>query len=92
MKRETPAGAHSNEPSRPDYRVLRAFAFDPSLATELENFDVSEVLVRVRWEPDRTWAKELGPNLREPVLKPRESLDRPGRSCPRRQMRAERVT
>ena len=36
--------------SDPPWRLLRAFAHDPGLATQLENFDVSEVLVRVRWE------------------------------------------
>lgn len=34
----------------PAYRKLRAFAYDPSLSTQLENYDVSEVLVNVRWE------------------------------------------
>jgi hypothetical protein len=35
----------------PTSRKLRAFAFDPSLATELENFDVSEVTITLPWEP-----------------------------------------
>lgn len=42
----------------PTTRLLRAFAYDPSLATQLENFDVSEIEVRVRWEPDRQWKDE----------------------------------
>ncbi len=36
----------------PTTRLLRAFAYDPSLATQLENYDVSEVLIPVRWEPE----------------------------------------
>jgi hypothetical protein len=58
----------------PTTRLLRAFAYDPSLATELENYDVSEVLVRVRWEPDRKWADEqlAGDMHLEPVLAPGE--------------------
>jgi hypothetical protein len=40
--------------TEPPWRTLRAFAHDPSLATQLENYDVSEVLVRVRWEPEWT--------------------------------------
>lgn len=36
----------------PTKRRLRVFAFDPSLSTELENYDVSEVTVGVRWETD----------------------------------------
>lgn len=46
----------------PTTRWLRAFAYDPSLATELENFDVSDVLVQVRWEPDRKWLDPKDPN------------------------------
>jgi len=38
--------------TEPPWRLLRAFAHDPGLATQLENYDVSEVLVRVRWEPE----------------------------------------
>jgi hypothetical protein len=45
----------------PTERRLRAFAYDPSLATELQNYDISEVLVRVRWEPDRDWAEGKDP-------------------------------
>jgi hypothetical protein len=36
----------------PNVRMLRAFGYDPGLATELENYEVSEVLIPVRWEPD----------------------------------------
>jgi hypothetical protein len=36
--------------SAPVFRKLRAFAFDPGLATELQNFEVSEVMVTVPWE------------------------------------------
>ena len=34
----------------PSTRFLRGFGYDPGLATELENYDVSEVLIPVRWE------------------------------------------
>jgi hypothetical protein len=40
----------SPDATDPPWRLLRAFAHDPGLATQLENYDVSEVLVRVRWE------------------------------------------
>jgi len=40
----------------PVARILRVFAFDPSLATQMANFDISEVLTRVNWEPDRKYA------------------------------------
>jgi hypothetical protein len=62
----------ANAVAPPTTRLLRAFAFDPSLATELENYDVSEVLVRVRWEPDRRWADEKHPGkiIEEPGLLP----------------------
>src|SRR4051794_14867893 len=46
----------SSNLTEPTTRFLRAFAYDPSLATQLENYDVSEVLIPVRWEP-----LELGP-------------------------------
>src|SRR5258707_6717820 len=44
----TPSAEKVPEPTS---RLLRAFAFDPSLATQLENYDVGEVLIPVRWEP-----------------------------------------
>lgn len=61
--------------SPPSLRMLRAFGYDPSLATELENYDVSEVLIPVRWEPDREWVvggKENDPRTRrsEPGVLP----------------------
>jgi hypothetical protein len=34
----------------PTHRKLRVFAYDPNLATELENFDVSEVTINLPWE------------------------------------------
>jgi hypothetical protein len=52
----------------PTTRQLRAFAFDPSLATEMANYDVSEVLVRVPWEQDRERADSAGRLQREPGL------------------------
>jgi hypothetical protein len=56
----TPIDNSSPATPPPATRLLRAFAYDPSLATQLENFDVSEVQVRVRWEPDRHWQDEKG--------------------------------
>jgi hypothetical protein len=49
--------------------VLRAFTYDPSLAAEFENFDVSEVQIRGSWEPDRLWAdvKKSGCMKEEPM-------------------------
>ncbi len=36
----------------PPFRMLRAFAFDPSLSTELENAVINEVTMKVHWEKD----------------------------------------
>jgi hypothetical protein len=45
-------GAHRpSQPPKPTYRFLRGYAFDPSLATQLETALVSEVTFKVRWEP-----------------------------------------
>ena len=38
------------DPARPARRLLRGYAFDPSLASQLETALVSEVTYRVRWE------------------------------------------
>lgn len=38
-------------PPVPNIRGLRAFGYDPSLATGLENYELSEVIIPVRWEP-----------------------------------------
>jgi hypothetical protein len=38
-------------PSDPPFRTLRAFALDPSLAGQLDTAPVSEVTLRVPWEP-----------------------------------------
>ncbi|MFG6429337.1 hypothetical protein [Roseateles sp. LYH14W] len=45
----TPVHAAS-QPARPTHRLLRGYAFDPSLATRLETALVSEVRYRVPWE------------------------------------------
>ncbi len=39
-----------SQPSQPTHRLLRGYAFDPSLATNLETALVSEVTYRVPWE------------------------------------------
>ncbi|WZO99814.1 hypothetical protein EP7_001427 [Isosphaeraceae bacterium EP7] len=39
-----------SEPAKPIYRQLRGYAFDPSLATQLETALVSEITYRVPWE------------------------------------------
>src|SRR5262249_48600086 len=49
----TPPKAALSEP--PATRQLRVFAFDPSLSTEMANYEVSEVLTRIPWERDRTY-------------------------------------
>ena len=41
-------------PARPTRRLLRGYAFDPSLATQLETALVSEVTYKVPWEDDLT--------------------------------------
>jgi len=63
---------HKRSPAipAPNARLLRAFGYDPSLATELENYEVSEVLISVRWEPDREWLDEGALERREPGLLP----------------------
>jgi hypothetical protein len=45
---------HAKNPKVPEppYRPLRAYAYDPSLAANLETFDVNEAVLKVRWEPD----------------------------------------
>jgi len=40
-----------SEPSSPTHRLLRGYAFDPSLATRLETALVSEIMYKVPWEP-----------------------------------------
>lgn len=55
----------------PTTRQLRVFAFDPSLTTEMANYEVSEVVVRIPWEKDREWAESGSAVLkREPGLMP----------------------
>jgi hypothetical protein len=39
-----------SQPPRPTYRLLRGYAFDPSLATRLETALVSEITYKVPWE------------------------------------------
>jgi hypothetical protein len=56
-----------HDTDEPPWRVLRAFAYDPVLATQLENYDVSEVLVRVRWEPE---TKDGANGKTEPCFRP----------------------
>jgi hypothetical protein len=40
-----------SQPAPPTHRYLRGYAFDPSLATQLETALVSEVTFKVPWEP-----------------------------------------
>jgi hypothetical protein len=40
-----------SQPPTPTHRQLRGYAFDPSLATQLETALVSEVIFKVPWEP-----------------------------------------
>jgi hypothetical protein len=39
-----------SEPPRPTHRLLRGYAFDPSMATQLETALVSEITYKVPWE------------------------------------------
>ena len=39
-----------SQPPRPSHRLLRGYAFDPSLATQLETALVSEIVYKVPWE------------------------------------------
>jgi hypothetical protein len=41
----------ASQPPVPTQRYLRGYAFDPSLATQLETALVSEILYKVPWEP-----------------------------------------
>ena len=54
----TPPKTAASEP--PATRLLRVFAFDPSLSTEMANYEVSEVLTRIPWERDRCWEGQGG--------------------------------
>ena len=53
------AAASPTTPAKepPPTRRLRVFAFDPSITTEMANYDVSEVVVRIPWERDR-WSAD----------------------------------
>jgi hypothetical protein len=42
----------ASQPPSPTRRLLRGFAFDPSLATKLETALVSEITYKIPWEPD----------------------------------------
>ncbi|HYR06250.1 MAG TPA: hypothetical protein VEQ60_00685, partial [Longimicrobium sp.] len=42
--------APASHPSRPQYRRLRVYAFDPSLATRVETAVLNRVTVKVPWE------------------------------------------
>ena len=39
-----------SQPPKPTHRLLRGYAFDPSLATQLETALVSEITYKVPWE------------------------------------------
>ena len=43
-----PTSAHSNAP--PPHRRLRAYTFDPSLATQLDTAVINQTVLRVPWE------------------------------------------
>src|SRR5262245_26580368 len=64
----SPPEARLSEP--PATRLLRVFAFDPSLSTEMANYEVSEVVTRIPWERDRCWEDQDGKLLTEPGLLP----------------------
>jgi hypothetical protein len=54
----------------PATRLLRVFAFDPSISTEMANYEVSEVVTRIPWERDRSWQRADGTLAHEPGLLP----------------------
>src|SRR5262245_53205518 len=64
----SPPEARLSEP--PATRLLRVFAFDPSLSTEMENFEVSEVVTRIPWERNRVLQNKNGQLEIEPGLLP----------------------
>lgn len=39
------------QPPQPTHRLLRGYAFDPSLTTKLETALVSDIIYKVPWEP-----------------------------------------
>ena len=46
----TPAHPLFRQPAAPAVRELCVFAFDPSLAIQLETWEVNETVLRVPWE------------------------------------------
>jgi hypothetical protein len=53
----------ASRPPRPTHRLLRGYAFDPSLATQLDTALVSEITYKVPWEdllPDADAPKAIG--------------------------------
>src|SRR5688572_6506404 len=50
-KRARPPQHAPSQPPQPSHRQLRGYAFDPSLATNLETALVSEIIYSVPWEP-----------------------------------------
>jgi hypothetical protein len=50
--KQSQASAHpASQPCFPQYRLLRGYAFDPSLANTPETSQVSEIMYKVPWEP-----------------------------------------
>lgn len=49
-RRKLPRHALPGEPTPPSFRRLRAFAFDPSLATRLDTDPIHQVTIPVMWE------------------------------------------
>ena len=43
----------------PPFRRLRAYAFDPSLSTQLENAPVNTITMQVPWEFDSETGKDI---------------------------------
>lgn len=41
----------ASQPPTPSHRLLRGYAFDPSLSSRLDTASVSEILYRIPWEP-----------------------------------------
>jgi hypothetical protein len=51
----------ASQPCYPKHRLLRGYAFDPSLASSLETSEVSQILYKIPWEPLPQQAGGNGP-------------------------------
>lgn len=59
----------ASQPTPPPHRLLRGYAFDPSLASSLDTAAVCEILYRIPWEPLPNLTSINLPNLPDPFPK-----------------------